>query len=464
MLLASIAAAFPLASQAAPVARVDFAVGNVMAVAPTGQTRQLAKGAQVEEGETVNTNAGRAQLRFVDGAYVSLQPESEFRIDQYRYEGREDGSENALLSLFKGGLRTITGFIGRSNKKNYQVTTTVATIGIRGTEYTIQYGESIRGTVGDGQIEVCNGAGCLNVTDGETYYVANQDTQPVLTNKGTDLPPAPPESPPQKFTENENVDEEGNLCTLFPEQCLAPSTTTILTGTITANVAAITTVECEGPCVDQVTIDGTTATLSNAGALVSFGSQTLNSSISNGNDGIIAWGTAPSSTGGEFSLTPTDTIHYVVGAPSSNVSALGGLTGTYSLLGGTDPTGVNSGLTSTTNKLNSADLSFNFADVSASGFLRMSWTLEGQSINTAGSVSSFSGPTFSGNLLDTDQLCSGTCASAFVNGFFVGSNAERAGLSYHVTGESLSDDGHIGAAALTQTGLTLSDIRLQEGQ
>ena len=169
--------ALPMAAQAAPAARVDFAIGDVAAVNKAGQSRPLAKGAQVEEGETVNTNAGRAQLRFTDGAYVSLQPQSEFRIDQYRYEGRQDGSERTFLSLLKGGLRTITGFVGRTNKKNYQVNTTVATIGIRGTEYTIQYGESITGTVGEGEIEVCNGVGCINVTNGESYYVANQDVK-----------------------------------------------------------------------------------------------------------------------------------------------------------------------------------------------------------------------------------------------------------------------------------------------
>ena len=138
----------------APAARVDFAVGDVTAVTANGQSRALAKGAQVDEGETINTNNGRAQLRFTDGAYVSLQPQSAFRIDQYRFEGKQDGSERTFLSLLRGGLRTITGVVGRSNKKNYQVSTTMATIGIRGTEYTILYGDSISGTVGEGEIEV----------------------------------------------------------------------------------------------------------------------------------------------------------------------------------------------------------------------------------------------------------------------------------------------------------------------
>src|SRR5262245_50766176 len=149
VLLGLVAAAYPVIGFTAPAARVDFTTGNVTAVGPGGKSRALAKGAQVEQGETIATNNGRAQLRFTDGAYVSLQPQSEFRIDQYRFDGKQDGNEKGFFSLVKGGLRTITGLVGRNNKNNYQVTTSVATIGIRGTEYTIQYGQSVTGTVGE---------------------------------------------------------------------------------------------------------------------------------------------------------------------------------------------------------------------------------------------------------------------------------------------------------------------------
>jgi hypothetical protein len=57
------------------------------------------------------------------------------RIDEFRFAGKEDGSERAFFSLVKGGLRKITGIIGRINNKNYQMSTAVATIGIRGTHY-----------------------------------------------------------------------------------------------------------------------------------------------------------------------------------------------------------------------------------------------------------------------------------------------------------------------------------------
>src|SRR5690606_6813371 len=77
----------------AQVARVQFANGQVNATAADGSVRALARGATLGEGDTVNTEQGRAQLRFADGALVSLQPRTTFRIDEFRYQEKEDGNE-----------------------------------------------------------------------------------------------------------------------------------------------------------------------------------------------------------------------------------------------------------------------------------------------------------------------------------------------------------------------------------
>jgi hypothetical protein len=52
---------------------------------------------------------GRAQLRFTDGAYVSLQPQSEFAIRDYRFDGKTDGTERGFFGLLKGAMRTVSG-------------------------------------------------------------------------------------------------------------------------------------------------------------------------------------------------------------------------------------------------------------------------------------------------------------------------------------------------------------------
>src|SRR5207247_9457872 len=89
-MVVAIAACFPAAAFSAGVARVDFATGNVVAIATDGRSRILAKGAEIDVGDTVSTRQGRAQLRFSDGALMSLQPTTDFKVEQYSYNGRQD--------------------------------------------------------------------------------------------------------------------------------------------------------------------------------------------------------------------------------------------------------------------------------------------------------------------------------------------------------------------------------------
>lgn len=414
-LLASIAACFPIIAHSAPVARVDFAVGNVAAVSPNGQTRQITKGTSIDEGEMIATNNGRAQLRFTDGAYVSLQPQSEFRIDKYQYQGQQDGSEKGFFSLLKGGLRTITGLIGRSNKQNYQVNTAVATIGIRGTEYTIQYGSSITGTVGEGEIEVCNGAGCLNVTNGESYYVQNQDVKPQLTDKGTDLPPAPPDNPPADFKKGDNVGPDGfsGSFVLAGKQFLD-----YVEGSM-----------CDGACIGagsgEFEFDAN-------GNLLSFGRVPVTAVQMGGNDGIMAWGTfvSASSSFGEIS-------HFVAGTPvpSADLSslAIGKVTGFYSLIGSTP---VTNSANQVVGSLNGATLRVDFSG-SLAAQASMSWTINGAPLSAT--LSGFAGP-FVGGL-------SGSCGvncSVNADAQVFGPNAIRAGMVYDINSNL------IGAAAFAK--------------
>ena len=52
------------------------------------------------------------QIRYPDGAFVSLKPDTEYAIESYRFEGKTDGSEQGLFKLIKGTMRTVTGLVG----------------------------------------------------------------------------------------------------------------------------------------------------------------------------------------------------------------------------------------------------------------------------------------------------------------------------------------------------------------
>ena len=115
---------------------VQFVIGDVKLITKAGVTRALQKGAQIDEGDRVVTAANAsAQIKMVDGGFIAIRPSTDMSFDTYRYSGKEDGTENAIVSLLQGGFRTITGVIGRTNKQNYLIKTDTATIGIRGTDH-----------------------------------------------------------------------------------------------------------------------------------------------------------------------------------------------------------------------------------------------------------------------------------------------------------------------------------------
>lgn len=189
-------------------AGVVFASGATSIVAADGVARQASRGGEIYAGETVETGGdGRAQLKFRDGASLSLQPASRFRIDEYRFSaggGQADAEDKGFFSLLKGGLRTISGLIGKVRRDQYRVNTVVATIGIRGTEYSAQLGEGgLAVTTVSGLVEVCNPAGCVLVHPGQTAGATGPDRKPeikggegVAVKPGEVLPGLPPTTGP----------------------------------------------------------------------------------------------------------------------------------------------------------------------------------------------------------------------------------------------------------------------------
>ena len=153
--------------------RVAFAVGEVSAVNAAGQSRRLRRGASLFSGDLISTKRGRAQLQFTDGGRISLSPQTDFQIQEYKFSGHADGTERGLFRFIKGGLRALTGLIGKANRGNYRVDTPVATIGIRGTWFNAQLISLSLGSVP-----------VLHISVG---YDPNDATSIILSNKGGEL-------------------------------------------------------------------------------------------------------------------------------------------------------------------------------------------------------------------------------------------------------------------------------------
>jgi hypothetical protein len=173
LVVLSICAA-PALAQQEPAGRILWAYGEVERLAPDGVATALAKGDPVFEGDVIRSGAGsHAHLLMKDEALMAVRAGSSVRLAQYRYAGREDGSEHAVIELIKGGLRSITGAIGRSNKDNYQLKNEMHVIGIRGTDHeTFATDEGTYNRVTLGGTYLKSDAGRLELSPGETGFVA----------------------------------------------------------------------------------------------------------------------------------------------------------------------------------------------------------------------------------------------------------------------------------------------------
>lgn len=297
MIAAVISAAFPLTTLGA-AARVEFAVGGVSALAADGQERALTKGAEINAGDTIQTVDGRAQLRFSDGGYISLQPNTRFKVEEYTFNGKADGSEKGFFSLVKGGLRAITGAIGHTNKNTYRVNTPVATIGIRGTEYLAQYDTELLVKVGDGAVYLLNNNGDLILYKGQVGQVGGPNDKPKYSNNELSVGAAGPTGGGPLQVQQQQQEQEqlqtvftiGELRTDTGEPCVITNSCAT-TGTSTFNIVTeiqtlhannvIGTYSLDASAVNTASgsINGGTGSLSAGSLTADFGTYQVSTAI-----------------------------------------------------------------------------------------------------------------------------------------------------------------------------------------
>ena len=195
------------AAHAEDAGTVSFAKGSV--TAEREPPAALAKGDTVLSDDTVITgDASRAQLLMLDGAKIALRPNSELRIDAYSYTPPtttevSSSDDTSVMSLVKGGFRTITGAIGKEDRSDYEVRTAVGVLGIRGTDYTTLFcnsdcnwapGVAAGAAIEDGlylgvvagAIIITNAEGSLVVSAGEYAFIPLRTRIP----ERLDVPPA----------------------------------------------------------------------------------------------------------------------------------------------------------------------------------------------------------------------------------------------------------------------------------
>jgi len=123
----------------ANVGTAKMVLGKVMLLTQQGEKKRLRRGNSVRVGDTIITNKrGQAQLTMIDGTKISVRPDSKFQIEAFVAEGKPK-DQKTYYKLLKGGFRSVTGKIGKRNKSSFRLSTPVATMGIRGTDFTGKY-------------------------------------------------------------------------------------------------------------------------------------------------------------------------------------------------------------------------------------------------------------------------------------------------------------------------------------
>ncbi len=181
------------AANEAAVGKVLMAVGDVYARDGSDE-RSLKRRSKVYEGDVLVTGeSGQAQVRMKDGALIALGENTVFEVKAYSYDEAEQ-DDKVVLSVLKGGLRSITGKV---EKSAYTMETPVATLGIRGTVFDIYVGA-------DGSTTVILREGGVDVTGqvGEQILLNLAGLSTVVNQGQAPTQPAPAPAEVQQYLQS----------------------------------------------------------------------------------------------------------------------------------------------------------------------------------------------------------------------------------------------------------------------
>jgi hypothetical protein len=451
--------------------KVLLAVGDVAALRGADRVRLIA-GAAVSVGDTVVTGAqSHAQLRFADDALVALKPDSEFRIERFNFTGAADGSEIAVFRLVKGGFRTLTGQIGKLNRDQYQLLTTQATIGIRGTHYQVQIcapglcmngGAPARsgmyGGVYEGRVAVSNPLGADEYGAEEFFYVPDGEApqrwlappdflSDQLDGRRLAATTAPAQLRFVKVPEIEIPPALGALSFTFSATEDLATQNLVSTGRSVIVGSDRYTLELDSTANASLQLgigSGGQMTSFNNGQLVaSVGTASI---VDTGSDGAsstgiptgsgLNWGrwqgsgsTISQTLGGEVVHNDGGNLHYIYGNVATSLPTSGQVS--YAPIGGTQPTDSGTGAVGTLISGGTINVNFTTAQLAltglAIGFANATYTM-------AGSTSILNGQ-FSTAPVGASAGCTGGGCQPLVAGnfagFFAGPGGAGIGLDYY---------------------------------
>jgi len=129
----------PAVATSSEVGAVDKAVGWRQIVRDSDEIEPN-QGQDVISKDDLRTGEGRLQVRFVDDSKLRMTEHTRIVIDNVVFD--DDPSKSDLAMTFaQGTARFISGQLGKVDKENIRLKTPTASIGIRGTDFTVTVDE-----------------------------------------------------------------------------------------------------------------------------------------------------------------------------------------------------------------------------------------------------------------------------------------------------------------------------------
>ncbi len=146
---------------ATPAAHAALEIGKATAMKTTvtgsidSVTNALKEGDLVFQDEVITTDgSGIGQFEFADHTRLAIGPNARLTLDRFVYDGKASASK-VVIGLGKGAFRFVTG---DSKHDAYVISTTTATIGVRGTAFDLYVGDNGEMAIAmiNGSVKVCN--------------------------------------------------------------------------------------------------------------------------------------------------------------------------------------------------------------------------------------------------------------------------------------------------------------------
>jgi hypothetical protein len=189
---------FPSSLIANSIGKVTYLKGNGI-LERLEDEYELVDKLSVESNDLIETGKGLTNITFDDNTQVKIKENSKLIIDDFVYDSKPRSVNRLALKVALGTVRYASGGIAKNNGKHVDIQTPVATIAVRGTEFSMVVNEiggstvillpNFDGTVGEIEVITLAGSVIMNRSFEATHVNSpnSMPTSPVVLDITEDL-------------------------------------------------------------------------------------------------------------------------------------------------------------------------------------------------------------------------------------------------------------------------------------